>query len=510
MPAPILNKSSFFYDKSIQVIQASYYKDFLQREEKRMKEAENRLRVLWDDYYDLAAAWTQKLVDKDTWVNPETGNGLCKYVDISNNVYKAIINLLAMLYKNPPIREFTKSKGAKKSKIDDKEKKKIELENKKVEEIFNIAYGIKEQGGIKSSNLDLKFKKANRYVQAVNDVYLYFVWRNDKIDIDVLAPNNLIIIPKENDPTEPEVIMIKKSLDMLTMQQFNSDSQNYYIVWSAEEHYHLIETNGVWTKAPIGENEEMTNPYGLLPFVGIHKSDNDTLWNETEGEDLYQLGLWVAAMTTIWNQNWTWHNYKQLAIATNDEGKIPAGLGRAPDRAIIVPGDSEIEALDWSIDTGSLLEQIEKKASMIAANYGIDLKASLAEIEESGIKLRIRQSFLQEQRQNQVKTFTKTELESFEIIKTILSVEMEKPIDGEMEIKFADQDVYQGSGEQLDIIEKELKLDIESLVDVIQRRNPYLTREQAIEKIKTNIAENNEMRGLRDTSILDEIEDKND
>jgi hypothetical protein len=171
-----------------------------------------------------------------------------------------------------------------------------------------------------------------------------------------------------------------------------------------------------------------------------------------------------------------------------------------------MPGDSQVNVLDWSVDTSKLLEDIETKAAIVAAKHGVDLKAAMSELEESGVKLRIRQSVLREQREDQVKVFTKGEMESFEIIKAIMAYIDGAEIKGEMTIKYHDMEVFQDTTEQLNISEKEMALDLTSIVDVYLAKNPYMAREEAIEKLKQNIEENNQLRQVKDKSIIEEIE----
>lgn len=478
----ILNKSDLFNGRSEELIKATFRETYFLDEKRRIECTEERLRMLWDDYICDVAKKIQSIVDPETYMNSETLKGLKDFVDVTYNVYKAVITQLAMIYKKSPIREFTEN-----------------------EEIFEVTYGIKEKNGIKSSLFDTKFKKANMYMQALNDVYLYFVERNGQIDIDVLAPNNLHIIPKEDNPTVPDVIMIRR---YPTAQECGGrmykPNEEYWIVWTDKEHYRLVKNGKVWMRVAVPGNEEMINPYGVLPFVGIHKSDNEAIWNITEGEDLYQLGLWSAAFMSIWNQNWTWHNFKQLFIASENE--LPAGMGRAPDKFLTGPFESKATVLDWSIDTGDLLEQIEKKVAMVAANYGVDMSFTMADTQgESGVKLKIKQSKLKELRNEQIKTLTKAEMEGFEVLKAILNYRDSKNYNGEMNIKYHDMEIHQDAKENLDIAEREISSDIISIVDAFLQKFPHYTREKAIEKLKQNIRENNELRGMRDASLTDEI-----
>lgn len=485
----IIDKSDLFKGKSGAVINAMLRESYLADGKRRMDRTEKRLRMLWDDYECDVRAKVQSLVDPETYISQETRKGLIDFIDITNNVYKAIIIQLAMLYKKSPLREF----------------------DEKSREIFDHVYGVSEVAGIKSSLFDDKFKKANMYVQAVNDVYLYFVPRGEQIDIDVLTPNNLHIIPKHDNPMEPDVIMIKRNPEISECGEHSiyKPNQEYYVVWTDTEHYRLVKDGQLWREIAIDGNPDMINPYGVLPFVGIHKVDNDVLWNETLGEDLYQIGLWTAAFTTIWNQCWTWHNFKQLSISTDEKQKIPQGMGRAPDKAIVVPFESKVQALDWTVDTSDLFDQIQKKAATTAAKHGVDLefiKAGAQSQGDSGIKLRIKQSMLKEMREDQIKTFTKAEMESFEIIKKILSYQQDKEIEGDMNIKYHDMEVYQDQKETLEILEKEIAADLVSKVDAFLQKFPHYTRGEAMEKLKQNIEENNELRGMKDVSLLDEIE----
>jgi len=384
-----------------------------------------------------------------------------------------------MVYKVPPVRTWSDS-----------------------EKEWEHIYGVSIRNGKKSSNkTNQMWKKVNRYVMALNDVYLYVVWRNEAIAVDVLTPNVLRIIPEPLDPTKPHTIMIKIAVDVTATSELGAD--HYYIVWTPDEHYLLTNQGGAWIPVPVEGNEKMINPYGVLPFVGIHKSQNETMWNETGGDDLYQLGLSTSAMQSIWLYNWTWHNFKQMYISTNKE--LSQGLGRAPDKVIAVPEDSEVGILDWSINTKELQEDIMNRAALIAANYGVDLRQMLGLIEESGRRLQLKQAKLIENRENQLQIFEDAELDTAEIIRVVYEKNTGKKLSGAMEIMFPEIEVHQTPMEKLKTQEKKTFMGLESIIDVHLKENPTFSRDESKAKVKQNIEENNEINGMKDESINDEL-----
>ena len=66
-------------------------------------------------------------------------------------------------------------------------------------------------------------------------------------------------------------------------------------------------------------------------------------------------------------------------------------------------------------------------------------------------------------------------------------------------------DVYADANEDLKLTEKEISMNLKSKVDVFIERNPTFTRENAMEKLKENIEENNELNGLVAENLADEL-----
>jgi len=149
-----------------------------------------------------------------------------KQLDMTNNVFKAIVSKISKVYASGIIREFGDSK---------------------MEELYQ------------TFPIDKYMKEANKYVNAFNDILLQVSWdtTNDKPRIIFRYPHKTRVLTDENEiPSEVEYYV--ESID-------NVEKWAY---WNADEHYYKIyKSNGDFTVEPIEGNKEMVNPYGVLPFV---------------------------------------------------------------------------------------------------------------------------------------------------------------------------------------------------------------------------------------------------
>jgi hypothetical protein len=91
-----------------------------------------------------------------------------------------------------------------------------------------------------------------------NTVLVQPVWRNEKIELDIITPNFCSVDSYDDDYMNIESVMISKSIE----------DEDKIVYWSDTEHYYL-DANG--NKEAVtdenGKSNGMKNPYGELPFA---------------------------------------------------------------------------------------------------------------------------------------------------------------------------------------------------------------------------------------------------
>lgn len=461
--------NEIFESVAEQMVYGSLLRDSKNREADRQNAVYNRIRMLDDDYLDQVQAKVKSFVSADTWSNVD--GGLKVFANKTVNIYKTIINDLSMVYKNSAIRTFGDSKG----------------NDSKAKEIY------------KKMKIDIKMKKVNKYLNALNDVVIQIVPRDGLIDMDILTPNVLTIIPRSDDPTQAEAVLIKK---MINPTLLTYEGNYYYTVWTETEHYM---TDAKFTvKEPIGNNIDMINPYKRLPFVFLHLEPTESFWNETLGSDLVEMNVLVGAKQTLQDYNETWHNFKQLTIATDNN--VTAGLTRSVDKAIIVPSDASVEVLDYGLKLKELQDALINYAGIVASGYGVSIQSLLTVTAESGIKLKIKQSKLEELRDTQIQVLEQAEKEIFDLINVIMEINNQGNIGSEFSIKYTDMKVYTDPKEDLAVLNKEIQMNLKSIIDVFMERNPtYTDRKKALSKVLEIVEENNQVFSAIDQSIMDSL-----
>ncbi len=73
-------------------------------------------------------------------------------------------------------------------------------------------------------------------------------------------------------------------MNLLAYQRYykhNGEDQIYYIVWTENNHY-IVDSNG--NTVPVGDNIEMVNPYGMIPFAILRVSEADNFWGEGQSD----------------------------------------------------------------------------------------------------------------------------------------------------------------------------------------------------------------------------------
>lgn len=442
-------------------VKATAAQDAFQREQDRQMAAYKRLAMLSDDYK------TQVEDRMQPYFSTATFNALRDYVNTTTNILKGVVNRRSKVYGRAPKRVF---KGASEDAI------------AKVEDLY------------RRLRVDQKMKRANRIMNTVNDVALQPVWRGrtetspGEMDLDILTPDKLAVVNREDDPTRVERVLVVRDDSPDTPGSPNS---KIWRVWSDTEHF-LTDNSGA--RIPIGGNEDMVNPYGVMPFVWIHRQQPDAaFWNETEGEDLYQLNLVVAIRQTLLDFSSVWQSFKQLAITGQDDVKIPDGMIVSPDTAIKVTGMGvAVSVLDLQAAFDMIRTDLKNLIAGVVTNYGISSDAFSENVTQvTGKALRIMNSSLEDAWQDQIEVFRSAEYDLLRLILRVHEVEAGEKLDVELEkIEFAPMATYNDEAEELALSEKKIKMGIEDPVEVFQRYHPGMGYDDAMQKM-LSIAEVN-------------------
>jgi hypothetical protein len=444
--------SGFYWDEeSFNVVTQSFLESQEEAENERKSQAYNRLALLHDDWYVLLEDKLRERFSTGTFTE------IRKYTNTAHNLYKLVVTRVSKIYNRKPKRIFTG--------------------NQKDVDMVNKLY--------KQMKIDQKWKKINRYINAVNDVMLQVVWRNDAPDIDIITPNIVSVIQNIENPTLVDgVIIEKQTVDTV------GDNKLTYAYWDKDRHFYL---DGKMKAYDVPGNPERINPYGRLPFVFIHRQIPDlNFWDETSGTDLYEATFIVGIRNTLLDYYNVWNSFKQLAVVAQDQ--LPEGITLDPSTAIQTTSQgATIQVLDFQANFTQLRDDLKAFAGGLLNNYGLSLDAwnENKPTEYSGKALMIKNEYLETLWQDQIQVFSDAEYELFEMIKFIYEFHSGKKLNCELkQVKYPPIVAYFDEFEQLNLDVAKVKAGFLDAAEVYARYHGYddieVARKEMLEVAKHN------------------------
>ncbi len=403
-----------------------------QANELRKADARKRLDFYHDD--QLPHLWAKL---NDEFQNPE------RFQQVFVNLVKKVVNNLAQVYQQPPVR---KVEGTKRD-----------------AEIFSR---ITEQ-----SNLDAKMKLASRYAKLLKTVALRPVWRNGKMDLDVLTPD-LLDADWQDTPENLESIMVT---------HYGSDNRLEdvtYSIWTPE-YWKRLDYRGF-------ELDGDSNPYGILPFVPVWDSLPTTSFWVPGGADL--VAVQEAVNARLVDLLYVL-KFQGFGVMWTKGMKAEPDIVVGPGHNVDLPENGELGFASTQAPVDAILESIHRLMSWLAVSNGLSASSLNTEVsDESGISKIINNLEMQEKRQDDVALFRNYEKDLFEIFRVVWNAHNPgEPISdcATMAIDFYDPRPTMYVKEQAETWQKLIDMGVINAIDVVLERNPDLkTRDQALEHLQ--------------------------
>lgn len=377
--------------------------------------------------------------------------GIDRQMDLTNNIYKNIVNKISRVYSFGCTREFS---------------------NPDTEQLYR---------DLKISKI---MKEANLYANAFNDVLLQVSWNYEK-----QIPKLIFRYPHKtrvelDEYSEPKEVEYFVSAD---------GSKEKWAYWTKEEHYYKIyDKDEMKIEYPDG-NEQGINPYGILPFVFMQNGFRDgAFFDEYNGQDLVYITLDNAVYSTFKNYLIKWQSFKQLVITGNNIGSF-SGQMLDPSSALTASGENvSVNLLDLTADLEQLRSTIESAANNVAINYNISpSQFRLSGQVSSGFALQMENTNLDEYTREQQADFVDYEKELFALMKAIILVEQGNDI-GDFSIKFQEPTYQESKSVELDATIKEVDLGLKSVSEVIAQQKG-ISIDEAKAMLDENLAERNKV-----------------
>jgi len=394
----------------------------------------NRADKLMRYYHDEQSQETLRLI-KQRWSKPES------FRVFQVNMIKKIVNKRANLYRLAPRRTF---EGA---------------DQTALEAVY------------KDANIDVILKKASRMTKLHKTATMQVGWNNG-LSLAVLTPSILDAIYA--DPEDPTRLIIT--------HRGAKEVDTEYSDWTASS-YTRRDYQGRAIALP--GNKDNTNPYGLLPFIGLFDTLPDDQFFIAGGDDLLEAQEAInVALSNLWRSVELQAHGQAWATGINAGEALQTG----PDRAVTLPEGGSFGFAAPNSPIADILQAIEFVMRQTASSN--DLSSDVFDLDrrsESGAAKHIEQIDLHEARQDDISLWRTYEKRLFEVIKAVVNTHKPGsiPESATLTVDFAELQEFQAESERLSNARIKQELGVWSPVDVLRSENPdgYPTREDAYQEL---------------------------
>ena len=375
-------------------------------------------------------------------------------INDNNNIYKQVVNAVSNVYSFGVNRTF---------------------ESEDVQELYN------------ELRIDKTMAQANRYMNAFNDVLVQVSWDSNKEQ-----PKVMLRLPHltEVGYSQGDVEWVAYFVEMVGKDQ----KTERWAYWSNEEHYYIDKQSGEDKIVAVEDNEEMVNPFGVLPFVYLHNGWRDeSFWDMFTGDDLTGGTIDMAVHLTFLNHIIKTQSFKQLVGKGDNVGEL---LGQVLDPLSILTltgQNTEISVLDLQSNYEQLHRVAQDLANNLAISYGVSpSQFRMTSQASSGFALQMENLKLDRFTLEQQSDFKVYEKELFALIGQV-SQYYGSDITGDMTVDFVEPNYPSSEQGQLEIDQQAIGLGLTSPHKILMRDNPDLEEAEARVHVDDNINARNEM-----------------
>lgn len=390
---------------------------------------------------------------------------LTAQIDLTNNIFKKIINRISRVYAFGCDRI---------------------IEDEKTKEVY------------KQLNIESFMIEADKKLNAFNDLVIQVAWdyKNNKPALIFRYPHELEIDVDQFGNVEEVEYLVEKTKD-----------GEKWAYWSNEEHYYKVyDKKGNHKKQMLDDNENGINPYGVLPFVFMNNQfrDSHCFFDEYGGDDLVNITLDNSIYSTFKNYLIKWQSFKQIVVTGSNVGAI-SGQMLDPSQALTATGqDVDIKLLDLQSDIKQLNDVLQDSANQVALNYDISPQSfMMTQQVSSGFALQMQNIALDERTKLRQKDFVEYENELNKLLILVSKVNGLILKENDFVITINEPTYPKSEQEQMDIWTKEIELAIKSPAEILAESS-NISIEDAQIKLQQNIAKRNELYNKVQVQVLND------
>jgi len=432
-------------------------------EQTRQAEMQCRLDAFEDDYRDtlrsrIAATFERHNADE-----------LNKVLDSSNNPLKRIVNEISTIYTRPPVWKFD-----------------------------NDSTAATWREIMEGANADVVCPEINRMVNLLNDVLVYVRPCQNRLVLKLVLPQDATVWPDPDDPAMPLACMFREH------DPTAPNSKPVYHMWDRREGsagYRMFGVEGRLEK-------ELPNPYfdwdgrQVIPVAAYHrKFPVWSFWDQTSGDDLYELTLMLAMWETWINHLFRTDSIRQKyatgqidATADQQGGTTNLLSLRSPDGTPVSVGEFSSQS-DWA----GLGAQITRKLENVLNNSGLALSDFRTSGDPtSGFALRVQKEGLVEIRERQAPLYRTWDRNLYRVVASVWNFERTNPLSqiegaelpkSRVDIRYASFQTAQTvseRAEELAMQKERISLGLDSPISIYLYENPGATEAEARAAIQKN------------------------
>jgi hypothetical protein len=267
-------------------------------------------------------------------------------------------------------------------------------------------------------------------------------------------------------------------------------------VWTRDTYYQL-DQRGKDVRPP------QVNQLKRLPVVTVRLGlPTDSYYLDGIGGDLYDATLEVCTLRSIENRAFRDSSFKQPVISGVDPEKVPAGqvMGNPALPIFLGEGENTADVLDFAPDLAKLSAMVQEREQSIATKYGISPDAwRRSAAPTSGYAKRLDQGRILAMNREDRKYLAAGEADLYRLCAL---VSQQKTADGQptsglpgigqldpaapFVVDFAEPAFDEEPLAAIRTEAQECQLGVTSVLDVVMKRNPDLTEEEAIQLLARN------------------------
>ena len=293
---------------------------------------------------------------------------------------------------------------------------------------------------------------------------------------------------------DPQGVKKGDGIDQSIADQPDDAKTKQFVWWSDSYHFVTDESGTI-----ISEGTE--NPIKMMPIVNFALDQDGQFWAQG-GDDLIDGSVLINSILTHNQHVAIIQGYGQFYM----KGKnLPRNIKIGPSKAIIMEYDEgepvpEIGYASSNPQIDALRGLVESYIALLLTTNNLSTSAVAAQLGQSnmapsGIALMIDKAESMEDVNDQRQIFLDKEHEIWEIIAAWLNLYGDMlddslkgyalPEEIEMNIKFHDAPVVVSESEKLQNFKLRKELGLDSMLDLIMKDNPSLTKQEAEEKLKS-------------------------